>query len=46
MPVKIEGCEDMQLKKCAVIEFLTVEKIPATHIHHHMQAGYGINVLM
>jgi hypothetical protein len=45
MPVKIEGCEDMQSKQCAVIEFSTVEKTPATDIHHRMQAVYGINVL-
>jgi hypothetical protein len=31
----MEGCEDMQFKQCAVIEFLTVEKIPAIDIHHH-----------
>jgi len=36
----------MQFKQCAVNEFLTVEKIPAIFVHHHMQAVYGINVLM
>jgi len=52
-----EGCEDMQFKQCAVIEFLTAEKISPIDIHHHMQAVYrdkcvdvskviGINVLM
>jgi len=46
VPVKMEGCEDMQFKHCAVIEFLTAEKIPAIDIRHRMQAVYGINVLM
>ena len=41
MPVKVKGCEDVQFQICAVIEFLTVEKIPPIDIHHHMQAVYG-----
>jgi hypothetical protein len=36
-----EDCEDMQFKQCAVIKFLTAEKIPPINIHHHMQAVYG-----
>jgi len=31
----------MRFKQRAVIEFLTVEKIPPIDIHHHMQAVYG-----
>jgi len=46
VPVKMEACEDMQFKQCAVTVFLTVNKIPAIDIHHHMQAVYGIKVLM
>jgi len=46
VPVKMEGCEDMQFKQCAVTKFLTVNKIPAIDIHHHMQEVYGIKVLM
>ena len=46
VPVKMEACEDMQFKQCAVTGFLTINKIPAMNIHHHMQAMYGINVLM
>jgi hypothetical protein len=42
----MEGCEDMQFKQCTVVEVLTLEKIPAIDIHHHMQAVYGVNVLM
>jgi hypothetical protein len=37
VPVKMKGCEDMHFKQRAVIEFLTVEKIPPIYIHHHMQ---------
>jgi hypothetical protein len=32
----MEGCENMQFKQCAVIEFLTVEKIPAIDIHRYI----------
>jgi hypothetical protein len=35
-----EGCEDMQFKQRAVIEFLTAEKNSPIHIHHHTQAVY------
>jgi hypothetical protein len=42
----MEGFEVMQFKQCAVIEFLTANKIPAIDIHHRMQEVYGINVLM
>jgi len=41
VPMEMKGCEDMQFKQRAVIEFLTVEKIPPIDIHHHMQAVYG-----
>ena len=37
----MEGCEDMQFKQSAVIEFFTVEKIPPINIHCHMQAVCG-----
>jgi len=41
VPVKMQGCEDTRLKQCAVIEFLTAEKIPPIDIHCQMQAVYG-----
>jgi transposase len=37
----MEGCEDMQFKRRALIEFLTAEKILRIDIHHCMQAMYG-----
>jgi hypothetical protein len=37
----MERCEDMWLKRRAVIEFLTTEKIPSIDAHHHMQQVYG-----
>jgi hypothetical protein len=37
----MEGCEDMQFRQHAVIEFLTVEKIPPIDVHCCMQAVYG-----
>jgi hypothetical protein len=42
----MKGCEDVQFKHHAIMEFLIVKKIPPIAIHHHMQAVYGINVLM
>jgi hypothetical protein len=41
VPVKMEGCEDMHFKQYAIIEFLTVEKIPPIDIHCHMQVVCG-----
>jgi len=41
VPVETDGCENMRFKQCAVIEFLTAEKIPPINIHLHMQAVYG-----
>jgi len=41
MPVEMKGYEDIQFKQCAIIEFLTMEKIPPIDIHHYMQAVYG-----
>jgi hypothetical protein len=41
----MEGCEDVRFKR-AVIELLTVEKIPPIDIHRHVLAAYGDNVLM
>jgi len=41
VPVEMEGCEDMQFKQNAIIEFLNVEKVPPINIHCHMQAVYG-----
>lgn len=40
MQVKMEGCEAVWFKHCAVTEFLTMEKIPLINIHHCMQAVY------
>jgi hypothetical protein len=37
----MDSCENMQFKQCAVIEFLTTEKIQPINIHHHIQAAYG-----
>jgi hypothetical protein len=37
----MEGCEDMWFKQCAIIEFLTAEKILPIDIHCRMQAVYG-----
>ena len=39
-PVEMEGCEGVRFK-CAIIKFLTEEKIPPIDIHHHMQKVYG-----
>jgi len=42
----MKGCEDVHFKHRAIMEFLIVKKILPIDIHRHMQAVYGINVLM
>ena len=37
----MEEFSDFRLKQLAVIEFLTVEKVPPIEIHRRMQAVYG-----
>jgi len=37
----MEEFSDIWFKQCAVIEFLTAEKVPPTEIHRQMQAIYG-----
>ena len=37
----MEGCEYGWFKQCAIIQFLTAEKIPPINIHRHMQAVCG-----
>jgi len=37
----MEEFSDVWFKQCAVIEFLTVEKVPPIEIHRRMQAVYG-----
>ena len=37
----MEEFSDVRFKQCAVIEFLTMEKVPPTEIHRRMQAIYG-----
>jgi len=37
----MEEFSDVPFKQRAVIEFLTVEKVPPTEIHRRMQAVYG-----
>ena len=37
----MEGFSDVRFKQRAVIEFLTVEKVPSIEIHRRMQAVYG-----
>ena len=32
---------DVLFRKCAVIEFLVKEEIPAAGIHHRLQSVYG-----
>jgi len=32
---------DVRFKQCAVIEFLTAEKVPPIEIYRRMQAVYG-----
>ena len=41
MHIKIEEFSDVPFKQCAVIEFLTVEKVPPIEIHRRVQAVYG-----
>ena len=37
----MEEFSNVRFKQCAVIEFLTVEKVPPFEIHRRMQAVYG-----
>jgi len=37
----MEKFSDVRFKQRAVIEFLTVEKVPPIEIHRRMQAVYG-----
>jgi transposase len=37
----MEEFSDVRFKQCALIEFLTAEKVPPTEIHRRMQAIYG-----
>ena len=37
----MEEFSDVRFKQPAVIEFLTVEKVPPIEIHRRMQAVYG-----
>ena len=37
----MEEFSDVRFKQCAVIEFLTAEKVPPIEIHRRMQAVYG-----
>jgi len=37
----MEEFSDVRFKQCAVIEFLTEEKVPPIEIHRRMQAVYG-----
>jgi len=39
--IEIEGFSDVRFKQRAVIEFLTVEKVPPIEIHRWMQDVYG-----
>ena len=41
MHIKVEDFSDVRFKQCAVIEFLTAEKVPPVEIHRRMQAVYG-----
>ena len=36
----MEECSDVRVKQRAVIEFLTVEKVPPVEVHRRMQAIY------
>jgi len=44
--IDMEEFSDVRFKQRAVIEFLTVEKVPPTEIHRRMQAVNVISVLM
>jgi len=37
----MEEISDVRFKQCAVIEFLTAEKVSPIEIHRRMQAVYG-----
>jgi len=39
--IEIEEFSDVGFKQCAVIEFLTGEKVPPIEINRRMQAVYG-----
>jgi len=39
--MEIEEFSDFRFRQCAVIEFLTADKIPPIEIHRRMQAVYG-----
>jgi len=38
---KCKSFSDLQFKQCAVIEFLTAEKVPPIEIHRRIQSVYG-----
>jgi hypothetical protein len=37
----MEGCEEVQFKQHAIVEFLIAEKILPIDVHFHIQAIYG-----
>jgi len=39
--IETEEFSDVRFKQCAVIEFLTAEKVPPIEIHRRMQTVYG-----
>ena len=39
--IEMEKFSDLRFKRRAVIEFLTVEKVPPIEVHRRMQAIYG-----
>jgi len=39
--IEMEELSDIWFKQCAVIAFLTAEKVPPIEIHRQMQAIYG-----
>jgi len=41
MHIEMEEFSDIRFKQRAIIEFLTVDKIPPIEIHRQMQAIYG-----
>jgi len=41
MHIEMEEFSDVRFKQRALIEFLTVEKVPPIEIHRRMQAVYG-----
>ena len=44
MHIEMEEFSDVRFKQHAVIEFLTVEKVPPIEIHRRMQDVYGVDV--